>query len=162
MLRSHALALVTLASALTTAAGAQGIPTACQLLTAQDAATLAGFPVTQDPDDASAGSCIYKKTGGSPTTIDGVEVTVRTYADAASAHAGYPTWVSPFPKPNPNIAKIPLPGVGDEATLIHITPSPAVAAIDFRSGAVLVKLGVYPPVSDSALATAARTMIKRL
>lgn len=162
MMRSHAIALATVASVITTVAAVHRIPSACALLTAQDAATLAGFPVTQDSSDVSSGSCIYKHTGTPALNPDVVEVTVRTYPNAASAHAGWPTWVSPFPKPNPNIAKIPLSGIGDEAVLIHITPSPAVAAIRFRSGAVLVKVGVYPPVSDSALTTAARAMISRL
>ena len=155
------LSVASLAATLAFGAATRHIPPACQLLTATDAATLAGFAVTQDPN-SSGGGCLYNRTGASSTNSDAVEITVRTYPNAATAHDGYPKWVNPFPKPNPTIVRIPLSGLGDEATLVHITPGPGVAGIYFRSGANSVKMGVYPPVSDSALTTAARTIISRL
>lgn len=40
--------------------------------------------------------------------------------------------------------------------------APPACGIYFRSGAVLVKVGVYPLPTDSALATAARLMVSRM
>ncbi len=161
MTRLRFVPILVIASALTITAAARNIPPACQLLPPADAATVAGFAVTQDPN-SQGGGCLYNRTGASAVSSDAVEITVRTYPDAATAHDGYPKWVNPFTKQNPTIVRIPLSGVGDEATLVHIIPGPGVSGIYFRSGASSVNMGVYPPVSDSALTTAARKIISNM
>jgi hypothetical protein len=126
---------------------------------------LGGFPASIDSSqDAgnSANSCIYKRTGSGTLDPDVVEITTRTYPDAPSAHTDFPKWVNPLLKPNPIMIWTPASAVGDEATIEHTTLKPGSDGISFRSGAVLVKMGVYPPASDSALATAARTMVSRM
>jgi len=162
MIRLGLIGCATFASAVALGAVHPSVPNACLLLSAQDAATLAGFPVTRDPHDEGSGGCLYNRTGASDLSSDAVEVTVKAYANGPTAHAAFPGWVNPFPKPNPIMVYTPLSGVGDEATLIHVKPGPGIAAINFRSGAVLVKVGVFPPVSDSALSVAAKTIISRL
>ena len=144
--------------------GAASVPAACALLTAAEATTLGSFPATVDSSgDLSTGnSCVYKRTGAGTLDPDVVEITTRTDPDAKTAHADYPRWVNPLLKPNPIMIWTPVPGVGDEATIEHTTLKPGSDGISFRSGAVLVKMGVYPPASDSALATAARTMVSRM
>ena len=161
MMRLSAITLASLALVAGSLAFHRAVPNACTLLTAQDATTLGGFAVTLDSNSAG-GNCQYKRTGASPFNGDGVEVTVRGYSDGPSAHAAFPAWANPSGKPNPHIIYIPITGLGDEATLKHIVPPPGITAVDFRKGAVLVKIGVYPPASDSALTTAARTMMGRM
>jgi hypothetical protein len=140
------------------------VPPACTLLTATDASTLGGFSAAADTsgDMSTGNSCVYKRTGSPDLDLDVVEIASRTYADARSAHAGYPKWANPFLRPNPAMTWIPLTGVGDEATLVHVHSQPGTAEISFRHGSVNVKISVYPPPSDSALATAARTMVSRM
>ena len=111
---------------------------------------------------STGNSCVFKRIGGSTIDPNVVEITTRAESSASSAHTDYPKWVNPFLKPNPIMVRVPLAGVGDEATLKHMTQANMGAGIYFRSGAVLVKVGVYPLPTDSALATAARLMVSRM
>ncbi len=144
--------------------GASIVPPACALLTTTEATALGGFSAKVDSsgDMSTGNSCVFKRIGGSDIDPDVVEITTRAEASASSAHTDYPKWVHPLAKPNPIMVWSPLPGVGDEATLEHTTLPNMGAGIYFRSGAVLVKVGVYPLPSDSALATAARLMVSRM
>lgn len=161
--------LVSVVSALSLAAArypvvgqaARNVPSACALLTVTDAQVLGGFKATADSTNAPSG-CIYKRTGAPVVDPDVVEITVRSYPDAASAHTAYPKWVNPLLKPSPIMLWVPVSGVGDEATLAHTTLTPPNAGIYFRSGSTLVKIGVFPAPSDSALAVAARTVVGRI
>lgn len=140
------------------------VPAACALLTTTEATALGGFSAKVDSsgDNSTGNSCVFKRIGGSAIDPDVVEITTRAEVSASSAHADYPKWVNPLLKPNPIMVWTPLAGVGDEATLSHSTQPNMGAGIYFRSGAVLVKVGVYPLPTDSALATAARLMVSRM
>jgi hypothetical protein len=162
MLRHTLLACATLASALTLAAARRSVPAACTLVTAQDATKLAGFDVTQTADNGSAGHCRYHRSGTTTPSLDGVEVTVRSFPDAPSAHAAFPRWVVPFPTANPNLAITPLTGVGDEASIVRPPPAVGIGGVYFRQSEVLVKIGVHPAPSDAALTTAAKTVVSRM
>jgi hypothetical protein len=140
------------------------VPPACALLTTTEAGTLGGFPASVDStgDISTGNSCVFKRTGAGELDPDVVEITTRTYADAPTAHADYPKWVNPLLKPSAIMIWTPITGVGDEATLSHTTLKPGSAGIYFRSGAVNVKVGVYPVPTDSALAAAGKTMVSRM
>ena len=155
--------MLTLAAARHAVVGraARSVPSACALLTATDAQLLGGFKATADSTNAPSG-CIYKRTGAPVVDPDVVEITVRSYPDAATAHTAYPKWVKPLTRPSPIMSWVPVSGVGDEATFAHTSLTPPNAAIYFRSGATLVKIGVFPAPSDSALAVAARTVVSRM
>jgi len=152
-----------------TSAAAQPSPTtaihlatldACKLLTVQDATTLAGAPMA-----AGAGSgpidCHYAGPGG--PAVSGVEITVRVDADAGTAHSEFPRWVQPIPGNTPGFTVTPVANLADEASETHTDVGTThIAGIFFRRGAVLVKIGSYPPASDAALRAAATTVIGRV
>ena len=54
----------------------------------------------------------------------------------------------------------PETGIGDEASATH--SGTVIDGIFFRHGAVLVKIGAHPPVSNAALQAAANTVLGRL
>jgi hypothetical protein len=131
-------------------------PDACVLLTAKDASALAGQPLTMAANSSST-DCRYQSAGG-PAAL-GVEIHVKTAADAAAAHAEFPRWVMPY-KGAGGPAVTDVKNLGDEAA---IRRSAIAAGADFRRGAVLVKIGVHPPVpDDAALKSAAATVLGRL
>ncbi len=134
------------------------IPPACQLLNAQDASKLLGFPVVVNAgDSARAGFvCRYNR---SETSFDGVEITYRVFSDGQAAHAAFPRWVIPVPPKPAAMTLIPVSGVGDEAAVTH---GRIANSIHFRRGAVLVKMGTHPGASDSALVAAGKTVAGRL
>jgi hypothetical protein len=135
-------------------------PDACQLLTAQDAAKLAGFDVVRRANSGGI-SCRYGKVG-EDLPIHGVEITVRQEANAGAAHADFPRWVIPFPPVPAGMTVTPVPSLGDEASITHAPPDVGVDGIYFRTGAVLVKIGAHPPVVDAALMAAASTVVARI
>jgi hypothetical protein len=135
-------------------------PSACVLLTASDASTLAGSPVTLVNDDINATSCGYG-TGGDVMGKAIVQITVGIFPDAATAHSEYRSWNAIDPPLPPTETVTSVSGVADEADITHTTPS-ELSAIDFRKGATVVRIGVRPPASDGALKTAALTVASRL
>jgi hypothetical protein len=162
MVRALLIGTSALASVLLLGAARHIIPGACLLLTATDATTLAGVSVTRSPHSSDASfNCVYNGAGGPAS--NSIEITTRTYADAASAHTAFPTWVTPYSGPTPPDAPkrtvTAVPNLGDEATL---TRWAEVAGIYFRRGAVLVKIGSRPPSTDAALTAAAKVVIGRL
>jgi len=133
---------------------------ACKLLTSQDATTLAGMPMT-----AGAGSglidCHYAGPGG--PAVSGIEITVRVDADAGTAHSQFPRWVQPIPGNTPGFTVTPVANLADEASETHTDLGTThIAGIFFRRGAVLIKIGSYPPASDAALRAAATVVLGRL
>ena len=137
------------------AAAASGAPDACALLTAIDASAVVGQPLTVAPHSGGI-NCHYNGAGG-PAVL-GVEITVRVDPDAATAHAHFPRWVLPIPgSAGPTVT--PVPNLGDEASLVRGSVG---SGVYFRHGAVLVKIGVHPPVADAALKTVAATVVGRL
>ncbi len=103
--------------------------------------------------------CAYAGAGG--PGVSGVEITVRVESDAGTAHADFPTWVQPVPGAlPPGFTITPETGIGDEASETH--SGTVIDGIFFRHGAVLVKIGAHPPVSDAVLQAAANTVLGRL
>jgi hypothetical protein len=125
-------------------------PDACTLLTAKDASTLAGQPLTVAAN-ASATDCRYNAAGG--PGAGGVEIHIRVDASATQAHADFPRWVLPVAMASVPPG-VPVAGVGDEAATRQ---GPVATGIYIRRGATLVKIGVHPPVTDNARLTAAAT-----
>jgi len=145
-----------MAAGLVPAITAAATPDACSLLTAHDAALLAGQPLNAVPGSDPT-MCRYRGNDG-PGAL-GVEVHVKVLADAATAHAQFPTWVVPFPgSVGPTVTE--LKNVGDEAAIVR---NAIMSGVNFRRGAVLVKIGVHPPLSaDAALKLAASAAAGRL
>jgi len=133
---------------------------ACSLVTASEASTLAGSPVTNVPGDSSATSCGYGTKGGVMGPAN-VEITVGVFPDAATAKSEYRSWNAIDPPLPPTETVISVTGVADQADITHTSPS-ELSAIDFRKGATIVRIGVGPPASDAALKTAALTAASRL
>jgi len=129
---------------------ARSAPDACTLLSAKDASTLAGQPLTLAAN-VSATDCRYDAAGG--PVKGAVEIHIRVDASAAQAHADFPRWVLPFAMADAPQG-VPLSGIGDEAATRQGTIS---SGIYVRKGAMLAKIGVYPPVTDIARLTAAAT-----
>lgn len=135
-------------------------PAACTLLIAKDASALAGATVTAVAT-AESFHCSYQTAAGPTGPI--VEITVREYPNADSAHAAFPRWVLPYARSASPPTTSPIGGVGDEATIVRTPPQVGVAGIYFRRGAVLVKIGTHnPPATDTALKAAAITAVSRL
>jgi hypothetical protein len=110
------------------------MPDACTLLTAKDAAALAGQPLTATPSSDPT-MCRYHAAGG-PGAL-GVEIHVKVVADAAAAHAQFPKWVVPFPgSAGPTVTEVK--NLGDEAAIVR---NSIMSGVNFRRGAVLVKIG---------------------
>ena len=109
--------------------------------------------------DVSATSCTYGVNGGAMGTV--VEITVGVFPNAASAHTEFRPWNAIDPPLPPTETVITTTGVGNEAAITHTNPS-ELSAIDFRKGAILVRIGVGPPASDAALKTAALIVASRL
>jgi len=129
---------------------ARSAPDACTLLSAKDASTLAGQPLTPAAN-ASATDCRFDAAGG--PGAGGVEIHIRVDASAAQAHADFPRWVMPVAMASMPQG-VPLSGIGDEAATRQ---GPVASGIYIRKGATLVKIGVHPPVTDIARLTAAAT-----
>jgi hypothetical protein len=128
----------------------------CTLFTAADASRLAGRTLTRAPGgDLGSGTCAY--SGG--TVLIGAELTVKVDAGSDAAHAEFAKWVEPVPNTAPGFSVTPVANLGDEAKATH---SSFTVGIYFREGTVLVKIGIYPPVSDAALKTAANAARARL
>jgi hypothetical protein len=131
-------------------------PGACELLTAKDASTLAGQALSTVPSSDPT-SCRYHGTVG-PGAL-GVEIHVKVLSDAAAAHAQFPKWVVPYAGvAGPTVTDVK--NVGDEAAIVR---NAIMSGVNFRRGAVLVKIGVHPPASnDAVLKAAAVTVVGRL
>lgn len=131
-------------------------PDACGLLTAKDASALAGQALTAVPSSDPT-MCRYHGAGG-PGAL-GVEIHVKVLSDSAAAHAQFPKWVVPYPgAAGPIVTDVK--NIGDEAAIVR---NAIMSGVNFRRGAILVKIGVHPPASDdSALKAAASAVIGRL
>jgi len=128
----------------------------CLLFTAHDASRLTGTTLKRAPGGGlSSNTCAY----AAGKVLIGAEVTVKVDASAEAAHAEFSNWVEPVPNTSPGYSVIPVANLGDEAKATH---SSFTDGIFFRAGAVLVKIGVYPPVSEAALKTAALRAGERL
>jgi hypothetical protein len=128
----------------------------CTLLTAADASRLAGKPLTHAVGGGlGSGTCAY--SGGK--VLIGAELTVKVDPSAAAAHAEFRGWVQPVPNTAPGFSVITVSKLGDEA---KATRASFTDGIYFRSGAVLVKIGVYPPATAAVLERAAHTALDRL
>jgi hypothetical protein len=139
----------------TTVAGANAIDP-CTLFTARDASRLVGKTLTHAPGGGlGKGTCAY--SGGK--VLIGAELTMKVDAGSAAAHAEFPKWVVPVTTTAPGFSVTTLANLGDEAKTTSTSFS---YSIYFRVSNVLVKIGVYPPVSVAALTTAARAAIDRL
>jgi hypothetical protein len=136
-----------------------GLPTSinpCTLFTAADASRLTGKPLTRvTGTDLGSGTCAYS----AGTVVIGAELTVKVDASADAAHAEFAVWVQPVPVTAPGFSVTRIANLGDEAKVTHSGFSDGVY---FRDAAVLVKIGVYPPVSDAALIAAANAARARL
>ncbi|HEY1725142.1 MAG TPA: hypothetical protein VGF89_06950 [Steroidobacteraceae bacterium] len=138
------------------AAWAGSAPDACQLLTAIEASTVAGVPLALG-GHAGGGECRYYGSGGA--AANALEISVKVEPDAASARANFARWAAPAPGSS-ELAIVPVDNVGDQASITRNGSSRS--GICFRRGAVLVRIGVHPGVSDSALTAAAITMLSRM
>jgi hypothetical protein len=138
------------------AAWAATAPDACLLLTAIEASTVAGVPLTLG-ERAGSGDCRYYGSGGA--AANSLEISVKLEADAASARASFARWAAPVPGSR-DPAAAPLDNIGDQASITR--SGTAHSGICFRRGPVLVRIGVHPGVSDSALTAAAITALSRM
>jgi hypothetical protein len=131
-------------------------PDACALLTAKDASALAGQALTVVPNSGGSG-CRYHGAGG-PAAL-GVEIHIKVDADAATAHAEFARWVVPYPgAAGPTLTDVK--SLGDEAAILR---NAIMSGVNFRRGAILIKIGVHPPVTDdAALKAAASAVLGRL
>jgi hypothetical protein len=102
-----------------------------------------------------SGTCAYS----AGRVLIGAELTVKVDASSDAAHAEFAKWVEPVPNTAPGFSVTPVANLGDEAKATHSSFTDGIA---FRDGAVLVKIGVYPPVSDAELRTAADAARARL
>jgi hypothetical protein len=128
----------------------------CTLFTEADASRLAGKPLTRAVGGGlGSGTCAY--SGGK--VLIGAELTVKVDTSAAAAHAEFRRWVQPVPNTAPGFSVVTVTKLGDEAMASR---SSFTDGIYFRQGAVLVKIGVYPPASAAELKTAANTAADRL
>ncbi len=128
----------------------------CTLFTAADASRLARRPLTRAVGgELGSGTCAY--SGGK--VLVGAELTVKVDASAATAHAEFRRWVEPVPNTAPGFSVATVAKLGDEA---RSAGASFTDGIYFRAGAVLVKIGVYPPASAAALKTAADAALGRL
>jgi len=139
---------------------AQVLKPACQLLTAQDASTLAGSPRTAQEAPGYDG-CLWKSPTWDVMKPDAVEITVKELANASAAHTYFPTWIVPLPPKPATMTLIPVTDVGDEATIVHSSRT-GIASIYFRKSDIVVKIGTYPAAADSALKVAARAVVARI
>lgn len=129
---------------------------ACALLTAKDASALAAQPLSVVPG-SDPSMCRYHGAGGAGAL--GVEIHIKVLADAAAAHAQFPKWVVPFPG-SAGPAVTDVKNLGDEAAIVR---NAIMSGVNFRRGAILVKIGIHPPASDDAgLKSAAFAVISRL
>lgn len=138
------------------AAWAATAPDACQLLTAIEASTVAGVPLTLG-GRAGSGDCRYYGSGGA--AANALEISVKVEADVASARANFARWAASAPGSR-NLAVAPVDNVGDQASITRSGIDHS--GICFRRGPVLVRIGVHPGVSDSALTAAAITALSRM
>ncbi|MGH8231019.1 MAG: hypothetical protein ACRESY_04285 [Steroidobacteraceae bacterium] len=138
------------------ARAASALPDACQLLTAIEASTVAGVPLALG-GHAGGGDCRYYGSGGA--AANALEISVKVEADAASARANFSRWAAMAPG-STNPAVTPVDNVGDQASLTRSGTTHS--GICFRRGPVLVRIGVHPGVSDSALTAAAITVLSRM
>jgi hypothetical protein len=147
--------IILIAASLLPAIAMAATPEACALMTASEASTLAGQPVSLVPN-SSGTMCRFHGAGG-PGSV-GVEIHVKVDADQATAHTEFPRWVTPFPtSAGPTVTAVNK--LGDEAAILR---NPIMSGVNFRRGAVLVKIGVHPGVDDAALKTAAAAVLGRL
>lgn len=167
MIRALLATAATTASAIVATVVVSSIPDACQLLTVQEAAKLAGYPVSQSHDAhfPTLGSCVYNRVGEKVDIFkdpipSGVEIHYSVFSDAAAAHGKFPHWGSAAGAPATTV--IPVPNLGDEAFITHGPSNAEISGVQFRHNAVLLSIGVHPPVSDAALKAAAATMLSRL
>lgn len=128
----------------------------CRLMTTADASLLLGQAVTpRTPAGATAGKCKFAASADASTNA---EIEGKVDFSPAFAQAEFPTWVQSIVN-GPGFATVPLPGLADEATLVH---SAAFDAIVFRHDTVLVRIGVSPHAGDDALRAVATAVLGRL
>jgi hypothetical protein len=127
----------------------------CTLLTASEASKLVGVTVTKSAGGGT-GALFCKYAAGSTA---GAEITVKVVSTPAAAHAQFASWVQPVPGQAVGLKVTTVSHLGNEASATHL---PKVNdGIYVRKGAVLVKIGAYPPASDAALRVAAIRALKR-
>ena len=127
----------------------------CKLMTVTEATRLAGAPVKLSSGGGPGSlDCVY--TGKSA----GAEVTVKVDKDEQAANAEFPSWVQPIPGQAAGLTTTQIDNLGNEASK---TQNRNVNdAIYVRRGAVLLKIGVYPPAGTPALRAAATTALGRV
>ena len=128
----------------------------CRLLTASEATKLVGIAVKRSAG-GGPGSLYCKYAAANSA---GAEVTIKVDANAAAAHAGYPSWVQPIPGVANGLTVTQISKLGDEAS--ETRTGNVNDGIYVRSGAVLVKIGAYPAASDAALRVAALQALSRV
>jgi hypothetical protein len=127
----------------------------CALLTASEASKLVGVTVTKSAGGGT-GALFCKYTAGSTA---GAEITVKVVSTPAAAHAQFASWVQPIPGRAAGLKVTTVSHLGNEASATH---QPKVNdGIYVRKGAVLIKIGAYPPASDAALRVAAIRALQR-
>jgi hypothetical protein len=127
---------------------------ACRLMTTDEASLLLGHAVTEGVS-TRAGTCRYRASDD--PSVD-AKIEAKVDFSPAFAQAEYPTWVQSVVN-GPGFAAVPLPGLADEATIVH---SSAFDAILFRNDTVRVRIGVSPHASDDALQAVATAVLGRL
>ncbi|MGO9876508.1 MAG: DUF3558 family protein [Acidimicrobiia bacterium] len=128
----------------------------CRLLTASEATSLVGIAVKRSAG-GGPGSLYCKYAAA---TSAGAEVTVKVDASPAAARAGYPSWVQPIPGVANGLTVTQVSNLGDEAS--ETRSGNVNDGIYVRNGAVLVKIGAYPAVSEAALRVAALHALSRV
>jgi hypothetical protein len=127
----------------------------CALMTAAEASKLVGVTVTKSAGGGT-GALYCKYAAGSTA---GAEITVKVASTPAAAHAQFGSWVQPIPGRAPALKVTAVSHLGNEASATH---QPKVNdGIYVRKGAVLIKIGAYPPASDAALRVAAIRALQR-
>ena len=137
---------------------------ACTLVTATDASTAAGTPVTNLGGSSGAqvpGACFYTSADGKSTVI----VFAQTYPDATTAQSVSPEQIAAgINLGGAGVANAKaVTGIGDKAVEYTITSSGSdgTAIFVFKSN-VLILIAVSPATSSTAVELLARTAVGRL
>jgi hypothetical protein len=134
---------------------------ACKLVTATDASSATGTPVTSLSSGAQvAAACLYGSSDGATS----VEVFAQVYPDSTTAQAVSPEQIAAAINSGAGVANAKaVSGIGDKAVEYSLT-SPGASGIvifAFKSN-VLLMIAVTPAIDPAKIEQLARTAIGKL
>jgi hypothetical protein len=127
----------------------------CTILTVQQASALAGATVVKT-SGGGVGSldCVY-----AAGKTKGAEITIKVDSTPAAAQAEFPAWVQPISGLANGLTVKQVANLGDEASTTR--NGKINSGIYVRKGALLVKIGTHPAVTQAALVTAVKLAIAK-